>query len=97
MAFAGDAPGLAAWAAGALFIPALALALGTLTGAPRVFQAIYTLLWYLMINDADALNFMGILRDDGRPTGPGAPAWAGLAVAGVAVTLARAALAQARR
>jgi hypothetical protein len=97
MAFAGDAPGLTAWVAGALFIPALALALGTLTGAPRVFQATYTLLWYLMINDADALNFMGILRDDGHPTGPGALTWTGLAAAGVGTALARTALAQSRR
>ncbi|WP_432980694.1 hypothetical protein [Dactylosporangium sp. CA-233914] len=97
MAFTGDAAGLAAWLAGALFIPALALALGTLTGAPRVFQAIYTLLWYLMINDTDALNFMGVLRDNGHPTGPGAPAWAALAAAGVAIALGRTAWRHTRR
>lgn len=68
-----DLPGLAAWTAGALFIPALALALGILTGAPRTFQAVYTVLWYLVINDVAALDFMGALRDHGRPAGPPAP------------------------
>nr|BFE64891.1 ABC transporter permease [Dactylosporangium thailandense] len=69
--------------AGAFFIPALALVLGTLTGAPRVFQAVYTLLWYLMINDLGALNFMGILRG-----GPGPLFWAGCAGVFVAAALA---------
>ncbi|WP_433052747.1 hypothetical protein [Dactylosporangium sp. CS-033363] len=87
MGFAADGPGLVAWAAGALFIPALALTLGTLTGAPRFFQAVYTALWYLMINDADALNFMGILRDGDAVTGPGPGAWAALALAGVTGSL----------
>jgi len=79
-------------AAGALFIPALALLLGTLTGAPRAFQAVYTVLWYLMINDTAALNYMGILRG-----GPGPLFWAGAAVALVTASLAWAALREARR
>ncbi|GAB3864763.1 ABC transporter permease [Dactylosporangium cerinum] len=73
-----DLPGLAAWTAGALFIPALALALGTLTGVPRTFQALYTVLWYMLINDVAALDFMGALPSGGPP-----PA----AVAGAAVAL----------
>ncbi|GAA3449917.1 ABC transporter permease [Dactylosporangium matsuzakiense] len=97
MGFGGDGPGLLAWAAGALFIPGLALALGTLTGAPRVFQAVYTLLWYLMINDTDPLNFMGVLREGGRPTGPGPLAWAAVALVGVLAALGRTAVRQARR
>ncbi|MGI5245748.1 hypothetical protein [Dactylosporangium sp. CA-139066] len=92
MAFTGDARGLAAWAAGALFIPALALALGTLTGAPRVFQAAYTVLWYLLINDTRALDFMGALGHDGHP-----PLWAALAATGVGIALTRTAWREARR
>ncbi|MEU7868395.1 hypothetical protein [Dactylosporangium sp. NPDC049140] len=92
LAIGGDWRGLAGWAAGALFIPALALLLGTLTGAPRVFQAVYTLLWYLMINDTDALDYMGILRG-----GPGAAFWAGAALVFVAGSLSWAAMREARR
>ncbi|MEV8511050.1 hypothetical protein [Dactylosporangium sp. NPDC051484] len=97
MAFAGDLPGLAAWTAGAAFIPALALALGALTGAPRVFQAVYTILWYLLINDTSALDFMGALRDHGRLTGPSPALWAVAAAAGVATALARTAWRETRR
>ncbi|MFI5913582.1 ABC transporter permease [Dactylosporangium sp. NPDC051541] len=97
MAWASDFPGLSAWLAGTLFIPALALTSGTLTKAPRFFQAVYTLLWYLMINDADALNFMGILRDGRHPTGPGALTWTTLSLAGVLTTLAWTTVKQARR
>ncbi|MEV4515322.1 hypothetical protein AB0K00_40990 [Dactylosporangium sp. NPDC049525] len=81
MLAAADLPGLAAWTAGALFIPALALALGTLTGVPRTFQAVYTILWYLVINDVAALDFMGALRVHGHPAGPPAPLVAAVAVA----------------
>jgi hypothetical protein len=97
MAFTADLPGLAAWAGGALFIPALALALGALTGAPRVFQAIYTAIWYLVINDTSTLDFMGALRDHGRLTGPSPLLWAAAAGVGVAAALARTAWRQTRR
>jgi len=43
---AGDAGSLAAWTVGCLFIPALAFALGTLSGSPRLFEVVYLLLWY---------------------------------------------------
>ncbi|HEV3076390.1 MAG TPA: hypothetical protein VHB47_18350 [Thermoanaerobaculia bacterium] len=46
LALAGDARGCGAWLAGCLFIPALALALGTLAGSPRLFEVVYLLLWY---------------------------------------------------
>jgi hypothetical protein len=88
-----DSSGLAAWAAGALFIPALALALGTLTGAARTFQAVYTVLWYLLINDVAAVDFMGAL-----PSG-GPPPWlvAGLAAGLFGVSFAVTGLRHARR
>jgi hypothetical protein len=46
LALAGDARGCGAWLAGCLFIPALALALGTVSGSPRLFEVVYLLLWY---------------------------------------------------
>jgi hypothetical protein len=38
------------WAAGAVFIPTLALGLGALTRTPRTFQAVYVALWYFYLN-----------------------------------------------
>jgi hypothetical protein len=56
----GDWAGLGAWAAGALFIPSLALALGTWSGSSRAFEVVYALLWYVgPINHVPALDYMG--------------------------------------
>lgn len=44
---AGDRLSLAAWLAGALFVPSLALALGVWTGSSRTFEALYAVLWYV--------------------------------------------------
>ncbi|MFJ8435866.1 hypothetical protein ACIQ9P_31645 [Kitasatospora sp. NPDC094019] len=70
LAAAGDTAGLAAWSAGALFIPSLALALGTLSRTHRLFQALYLPLWYLAVNQVAALDFMGTVRRAGHPVGP---------------------------
>ncbi|MDY0811261.1 hypothetical protein SM793_07600 [Kitasatospora purpeofusca] len=70
LAAAGDTAGVAAWSAGALFIPSLALALGTLSRTHRLFQALYLPLWYLAVNQLAALDFMGIVRRAGHPAGP---------------------------
>jgi hypothetical protein len=48
----------AAWLAGALFIPALALLVGSLTRSARPFQVIYLLWWYAILNGGDPINFM---------------------------------------
>ncbi|MFD2767171.1 hypothetical protein [Micromonospora eburnea] len=63
MAASGD---LADWAAGATFIPALALALGVLSQTHRLFQAVYPLLWYAVVNDIASLDYLGVL--DGGPS-----------------------------
>jgi hypothetical protein len=42
---AGDLSGLAAWLAGALFVPSLALALGVWSGTSKLFEGLYTTLW----------------------------------------------------
>ncbi|MFJ2865985.1 hypothetical protein [Kitasatospora sp. NPDC087314] len=66
----GDGAGTAHWFGGLLFIPSLAMALGVVSRTHRVFQAIYLPLWYVLVNNVAALDFMGAVRVDGRPTGP---------------------------
>lgn len=70
LALAGDGPGVAAWAAGAVFIPSLALMLGTVTRTHRTFQAGYVILWYAVVNQVAAADFMGVVRVNGHPAGP---------------------------
>lgn len=59
LSIAGDAHALAAWSVGAVFIPALALALGVWTRSGKAFEAIYTGLCYAVIQQAAPLDFMG--------------------------------------
>lgn len=61
MAVTGDGVSLIAAAAGALFVPALALCLGAWTGVERTFQAVYLGLWYLgPVNEVAAMDFVGV-------------------------------------
>jgi len=60
-----DGAGAFAWLVGALFIPTMALALGVWSGGHKLFEVLYTLLWYLgPVNRVPGLDFMGV-------TGPG--------------------------
>ncbi|MFC4561078.1 hypothetical protein ACFO4E_04325 [Nocardiopsis mangrovi] len=71
MAVEADAAGVAAWAAGAAFIPALALLLGSATRGARLFQLVYLALWYAILNSVAAADVMGAVRDTAlRPAGP---------------------------
>jgi hypothetical protein len=45
--FIQDWPALGAWTGGALFIPSLALAAGSLTQSRKTFEALYTAWWYI--------------------------------------------------
>ena len=57
---AGSFAGLAGWLVGALFIPALALCLGVWSGGSKLFEALYTVYWYLgPMQPVPALDFMG--------------------------------------
>ena len=61
---------LSAWAAGVLFIPALALMLGVWTNSRRMFEMVYLLWWYMAFNGIAALDFMGTTQgtlDRGNP------------------------------
>ena len=47
---------------GALFIPSLALCLGVWMGSSKVFEFLYTLLWYIgPMNGVAPLDFMGVV------------------------------------
>lgn len=57
---AGQFSGMLAWSAGALFVPALALALGVWSGTSKVFEALYTTLWYIgPLNGVPGFDFTG--------------------------------------
>lgn len=54
---------LLAWAVGALFVPALALAAGVVSRGPRLFEVSYLLVWYVgLLNAAPLLNFLAPTR-----------------------------------
>jgi MYXO-CTERM domain-containing protein len=56
-----DFASLGAWGAGALFIPALALASGVWTGGRKMFEILYLVLWYGgPMNKTPELDFMGV-------------------------------------
>jgi hypothetical protein len=54
---------LAGLLAGACFIPALALALGTWSGSGKLFEVLYLLLWYVAVNRVPALDYTGGTRE----------------------------------
>jgi hypothetical protein len=55
-----DLRGLLAWGVGALFIPTLALTLGVWSGSSKLFEILYTLLWYVgPMHSTVPLDFMG--------------------------------------
>ncbi|MDA2809222.1 hypothetical protein O4J56_01110 [Nocardiopsis sp. RSe5-2] len=86
-AAAGDAATVAAWCAGAVFIPALALFLGTLGRTPTLFQVLYPILWYMAVNAIDAADYMGMHTPD--PASSAATAGAAAALLLGAVTADR--------
>jgi hypothetical protein len=60
LALAGQHAGLLAWAAGAMFVPSLALALGVWSGTSKFFEGLYTALWYVgPLNRVPGLDFTG--------------------------------------
>lgn len=86
IAAAADGARLAAWIAGALFIPSLALLLGTISRTHRTFQVLYLILWYAAVNQVAAADYMGTVLRNGRPAGPSPPLIAAVSAAMVAAT-----------
>jgi len=82
---AGQAAALFAWAAGALFIPSLALALGVWTGTSRFFEGLYTTLWYIgPLNRVRGLDFTG----GGSGPQAGQVAWMYLSISAILLAAA---------
>ena len=60
LALMGEITSLLSWLAGALFAPALALALGVWVGNTRAFETAYPLLWYIgIINKVPVFDYAG--------------------------------------
>jgi hypothetical protein len=83
LALAGDMAGVAAWSGGVLFIPGLALSLGLISRGNKLFEVLYTVLWYVgPANRTPSLDFMGA-------TGAGHPwAWYGATALALAAAFA---------
>jgi len=58
---AGDPVALLGWLIAIVFIPSLALALGTLTGSGKAFEALYVFWMYGLAQKAAALDFAGLV------------------------------------
>jgi len=67
LGIAGDLGGVAAGAAAAAFVPAMALALGLVSGAPRLFQALYLTLWWCVVNGIAGLDYLGAVAGGPSP------------------------------
>jgi hypothetical protein len=65
LSLCGDWAGMLAWTAGALFVPALALALGAWTGSSKSFEVVYVTWWYMAVNRVAPLDFMGVTSGSG--------------------------------
>lgn len=64
---AGDLGGLFALGAGAVFVPALALAFGVWSRGGKLFEAVYVALWYIgPINHTPVLDFVGATQESVR-------------------------------
>jgi hypothetical protein len=60
---------LLAWIACTLFVPSLALALGIWSGTSKVFEAVYTVWWYIgPAHHTPGLDFLGTTPDSTRTT-----------------------------
>ncbi|MFI2607359.1 ABC transporter permease [Kitasatospora sp. NPDC018619] len=83
LVIAGDTGAAVAALVGALLVPALAMLCGIVSRGPRLFQALYPLLWYAMFNRIPEVDFLGVAQGKGPGTA---------AVAAAAVLLAALAL-----
>jgi hypothetical protein len=60
LVLAGDWASVQQWVVGALFIPTLALAMGIWSGSSKLYEVVYTILWYVgPISGVRALDFTG--------------------------------------
>ncbi|MAT44380.1 MAG: hypothetical protein CL609_18765 [Anaerolineaceae bacterium] len=59
----GNLQSILAWLGGAIFIPSLALFLGVLTGTNKLFEIVYVLWMYLILQKIPSLDFVGLTID----------------------------------
>jgi hypothetical protein len=59
----GETVSVLGWLIGVAFIPSLALALGTLTGSSKTFEAVYVVWMYAIYQKMSALDFAGLVPD----------------------------------
>jgi hypothetical protein len=68
LGIAGDVHGLVGWALGACFIPSLALASGVWSGGSKLFEALYTVWWYVgALHHVPGLDYTGVVAASARP------------------------------
>lgn len=68
LGIAGDVHGLIGWAVGACFIPSLALACGVWSGGSKLFEALYTVWWYVgALHHVPGLDYTGVVGASARP------------------------------
>ncbi|HTK95175.1 MAG TPA: ABC-2 transporter permease [Terriglobales bacterium] len=68
LALGRDANGLLCWLVAALFIPSAALACGAWSGSSKLFEALYSILWYVGPMHATApVDFIGATPQSARP------------------------------
>ncbi len=68
LGIAGDVHGLVGWAVGACFIPSLALAAGVWSGGSKLFEALYTVWWYMgALHHVPGLDYTGVVESSARP------------------------------
>ncbi len=68
MLLAGNFAGLLSWFAGVLFIPSLAIALGTVSRKKKAFEAIYTVWWYIgPLHQIRQVDFLGTIPASSTP------------------------------
>jgi hypothetical protein len=88
LALSGEGAGVAGWAAGAVFVPSLALALGVWSGSSKFFEGLYTALWYVgPLNHSPGLDYTG--SANGARTLPDAGVYVVLAAALLAAAFFR--------
>jgi hypothetical protein len=58
---AGDAVALLGWLTAIVFIPSLGLALGTLTGSGKAFEALYVAWMYGLVEKVPSIDFAGLV------------------------------------
>ncbi len=68
LAIAGDVHAVVGWAVGACFIPSLALACGVWSGGSKLFEALYTVWWYVgALHHVPGLDYTGVVASSAQP------------------------------